>query len=70
MDDTYELGELVAVQWCPQLAERFPTAKHDHCFQLMHYSEGSEYPQPFVPARCRDWHCPKCGAPTNMYGHH
>lgn len=66
--DRYELGEVVAVQWNPALAAEFPDAKHTHCRQAMWHDSDSW--RPYNPPRCVGYHCPKCGAPVNSYGHH
>lgn len=64
----YELGELVAVQWSEEMRARFPYADHSGCYQSLRRTDGGWVP--FSPALCHDWHCPRCGAPTNGYGHH
>lgn len=64
----YQLGDMVAVQWNPDLADRFPDADHRGCRQSMREVNGLL--KPFYPALCHGYHCPRCGAPTNMYGHH
>lgn len=69
LDNKYRLGDTVAELWNHKLALRFPHASHATCFQALHIVAGQVSPQPYVPARCQDWHCPKCGAATNMYGH-
>ena len=68
--DNYELGEVVAQLWSPALGKRFPGTSHTTCFQAMRIINGQQWPAPYDPPRCQDWHCPRCGAPTNMYGHH
>jgi hypothetical protein len=67
--DGYNLGDVVAELWCDRLARRFPHTSHSNCFQAMRLVDGQYNPVPFIPARCQDWHCPKCGASTGMYGH-
>lgn len=66
--DRYELRELVAVSWNDEMAQRFPTADHTGCRQQC-WHDGTCW-QPYEPACCNDWHCNRCGAPTNSYGHH
>lgn len=68
--DRYELGDTVAELWNSALAKRFPNISHRMCFQQMHVEDGQQYPVPFDPPRCQDWHCPRCGRACNMYGHH
>lgn len=68
--DRYELQDVVAELWNDHLAKRFPHTSHRMCFQQMRLpDDGSQYAVPFTPPRCQDWHCPRCGAPTGMYGH-
>ena len=64
----YELGELLAVEWNDDMAERFPNADHDTCRQEVIWDDGNW--RPYDPPRCHGWHCNRCGAPTNSYGHH
>lgn len=64
------VGDAVAELWNPALAKRFPNTSHHHCFQAMKITEGQQYPVPFDPPRCQDWHCPRCGQPVTLYGHH
>lgn len=66
--DNYELQEVVAVAWNPKLAAEFPDAKHTFCRQEM-FHDGNQWVS-YVPVKCGGWHCPKCGAPTNVMGHH
>jgi len=64
----YQLGELLAVGWNPEMAVRFPNADHYGCRQEM--SQLADRWAPYVPARCVGYHCNRCGAATNSYGHH
>lgn len=64
----WELKELVAVAWGPEMAEQFPDADHAGCRQEMQH-DGTSW-QPFKPPRCVGWHCPLCGSATNAWGHH
>lgn len=66
--DNYELEELVAVQWNVKLAAEFTDAKHTFCRQEM-FHDGNRWVS-HVPVKCVGWHCPRCGAPTNVMGHH
>lgn len=59
----YQLGELLAVTWTDEMAQRFPNADHAGCRALMD-------PATQRVTRCIGWHCNRCGAPTNSYGHH
>lgn len=76
--DRYRLGELLAVQWNDDMAQRFPNADHHGCRQLMRQGPLIQGPfeepyrdwVPFDPPRCSGYHCNRCGAPTNMFGHH
>jgi hypothetical protein len=76
--DRYQLGEIVAVSWDDDMAKRFPNADHHGCRQEMRPTELIKSPFqepyrdwiPFEPPRCHGWHCNRCGAPTNSYGHH
>jgi len=63
----YQLGDVVAVEWNPSLAERFPAADHHGCRQEMWHN--GEYWKPFNPVRCGGYHCPHCGAATGSFGH-
>lgn len=66
----YQLyGDPVAELWNDKLARRFPHTSHRTCFQAMRLVDGQYDPQPFTPARCQDWHCPKCGESCGMNGH-
>lgn len=67
--DNYTLGELLAVQWNPELAKQFPNADHRACRQEMRWDESKGW-QSYNPVRCIGWHCHRCGEPTNMMGHH
>ncbi|TXH16446.1 MAG: hypothetical protein E6R06_31085 [Mycobacterium sp.] len=58
----FELGELLAVEWNADMAQRFPNADHNGC-RVQVDTEGQV-------VACHDWHCNRCGAPTNSYGHH
>lgn len=62
------LGEPVAVQWDPALAQRFPDADHTGCRQAYHLSAESNW-RPYDPPRCLGYHCPHCGAPVGYTGH-
>lgn len=66
--DRYQLGELLAVGWSADMAARFPHADHRGCRQEMQH-DGTSW-VPYSPARCAGWHCNRCGAPTNSFGHH
>lgn len=68
-EDRYELLDVVAELWNPALARRFPRTDHQMCFQQMHADDHTPYAVPYNPPRCQDWHCPRCGEPTGMYGH-
>jgi len=63
----YELLALVAVQWNSEMAEQFPDAEHHYCRQEMFHT-GKRW-MGFTPAHCLGYHCPRCGAATNSYGH-
>lgn len=69
LNDRYEIGDLVAVQWSERMAALFPHADHTGCYQSMRMVPELGW-RPFSPALCHDWHCPRCGAPTNSHGHH
>lgn len=75
MLDDYELGEVVAVQWCAQMAEAFPNADHTGCLQSMQWIPGIPNTditgvwQPFTPPLCHGWHCPRCGVACGQMGH-
>lgn len=62
------MAELLAVMWNDEMAHRFPNAEHHHCRQEMRPTENGF--EPFAPPRCMGWHCNRCGAATNSYGHH
>lgn len=64
----YSSGELLCVLWNDDLAARFPHADHTGCRQMMQESPSGWVP--YDPPRCHGWHCPRCGAPTNGFGHH
>jgi len=64
----YWLQELVAVEWNPKLAYQFPNADHHGCRQEM-FHDGNQWVS-YNPVKCVGWHCPFCGEPTNIYGHH
>ena len=64
----WEVGELLAVSWSDEMAQRFPNADHTGCRQEC-WHDGTQW-QPHGPPRCHGWHCNRCGAPTNSYGHH
>ena len=63
----YQIGDAVAVEWNPEMAQRFPDADHHGCRQLFHL-EGEHW-APHDPPRCVGWHCPNCGAATGSFGH-
>jgi len=63
----YQLGDMVAVEWNAELAERFPAADHYGCRQEL-WHNGTSW-QRFNPVLCRGYHCPQCGAATGGYGH-
>lgn len=67
--DDYQLADLVAVQWCPELAAQFPDADHAGC-RVRHVINANGTWQPAEPVDCQGWHCPNCGAATNLMGHH
>lgn len=64
----WEVQELVAAGWNGDLAARFPDADHAGCRQMMYHEHGGWHP--YDPPKCLDWHCNRCGAPTNSFGHH
>lgn len=66
--ENYRFEELLAVQWNPELAAQFPNADHWQCRQEMMH-DGEKW-VPYSPVRCIGWHCPRCGEPTNLMGHH
>lgn len=66
--DRYQLGEILATGWNPEMAARFPNADHHGCRQEM-WHDGT-YWKPYDPVRCVGFHCNRCGAATNSYGHH
>lgn len=68
MLDYYELGPIVAVEWSPTMAEKFPNAEHHGCRQLMLHNNSGHW-QPYNPPRCHGYHCPQCGAACGQYGH-
>ncbi|MGV7669123.1 hypothetical protein PJN91_17270 [Mycobacterium kansasii] len=53
----YQITELLAVAWNPEMTQRFPNADHSEC-------------RLDSAGRCTGWHCNRCGKPTNSYGHH
>ena len=65
--DRYQLGEIAAVQWSPEVAARFPNADLHGCRQ-QHYEQDGRWVA-FDPPRCHGWHCNRCGAATGMFGH-
>lgn len=67
--DNYEMGEILAVMWSPEMAERFPNADHRGCRQEARRLSNGDW-VPYEPVRCHGWHCNRCGAPTNSFGHH
>lgn len=67
--DNYKFIEMVAVQWNPDMAARFPNAEHDGCRQMLQIADDGTH-EAFDPPRCVGYHCNRCGAPTNMYGYH
>lgn len=64
----WQLRELLAVSWDADMAARFPDADHTGCLQLLYHEDGEW--RPYDPPICKGWHCNRCGAPTNSYGHH
>lgn len=64
----WEIQELLAVTWNDEMAQRFPNAEHHFCRQEMRPTEDGF--APFDPPHCVGWHCNRCGAATNSYGHH
>lgn len=60
--DEWRIEDTLAVGWSEEMAARFPTASHEECRGLFLIEPGT-----FV---CRDWHCNRCGAPTNYLGNH
>lgn len=66
--DRYQLGEILCIGWNPEMAARFPKADHTGCRQEMRQVGGRWIP--FNPVRCVGYHCNRCGAPTNSFGHH
>jgi hypothetical protein len=64
----YQLGELVAVEWSADMAQRFPNVSHIGCRQEV-WHDGAQW-QTYDPPHCQGWHCNRCGAATNSYGHH
>jgi hypothetical protein len=57
----WKFGELLAVTWNDEMDQRFPDASHDGCRM--------DCRDPDRPV-CAGWHCNRCGAPTNAWGHH
>lgn len=68
--DRYELGEILCTQWSSEMAARFPNADHRGCRQMMRADHDLDRWVPFDPPRCVGYHCNRCGAPTNSFGHH
>lgn len=68
LERKWQLRELVAVQWNPEMAQRFPNVEHTFCRQEFAQQGGRWVPMD--PPRCMGWHCNRCGAPTNAWGHH
>ena len=64
------LSNVVAVQWSDALAAEFPDADHAGCYQSHKWVPELGRFEPFVPALCHDWHCPRCGRACNSMGHH
>lgn len=64
----YRIGEILCTEWNPEMAARFPNADHHGCRQEM-WHDGT-YWKTHSPARCHGYHCNRCGAATNSYGHH
>lgn len=65
--DHYKLSYLVAVTWNDEMAQRFPNADHHGCRQEM-FHNGTHW-ESYSPARCRGYHCNRCGAATGSFGH-
>jgi hypothetical protein len=66
--DRYLIHELLAVGWNDDMAARVPNADHHGCRQEMR--PVNDRWQPLNPPRCHGYHCNRCGAATNAYGHH
>ena len=66
--DRYQIGEILCTEWNPEMASRFPAADHRGCRQEMFHN--GTYWESYSPARCHGYHCNRCGAATNSYGHH
>lgn len=67
MIDRYRIGYVVAVEWNPDMAARFPNADHNGCRQEL-WHDGHHWKR-HQPAKCHGYHCNRCGAATGMYGH-
>lgn len=65
----WRITELLAVQWNPEMAQRFPNAEHAGCRQEC-YPDENGWAKSYDPPRCVDWHCNRCGQATNSFGHH
>lgn len=70
LNERFVLGDLIAVQWCPEMAEKFPNAEHFTCRQEMYQKEPGCGWYVYEPPRCMGYHCPLCGEATNSFGHH
>ncbi|SID33758.1 Uncharacterised protein [Mycobacteroides abscessus subsp. abscessus] len=57
--------ELAATLWNDELAQRFPHADHTACLSLHSVEDGVAR-----WVKCVDWHCNRCGSPTNTFGGH
>jgi len=64
----WTVGELLAVRWDDEMAQRFPNANHALCRQEM--ERRADGMHPFDPPHCIGWHCNRCGATTGDQGHH
>lgn len=69
LNERFVLGDVIAVQWCPEMAEAFPNAAHTYCRQELRQAEGCGW-EAYDPPRCMGYHCPSCGEATNTMGHH
>lgn len=69
IDGRYQiLGDPVAVEWNPGLAQQFPNAEHHGCRQVYHLDRDGEWAA-YNPPRCVGYHCPRCGTPVGLTGH-
>lgn len=63
------VGEPVAVQWNPDLEQRFPRADHHGCLQSMTFDAETDTWRRHEPPICHGYHCPRCGAAVGSMGH-